>query len=220
VTILSGLNGWQAPLSDDYLAEAEFIDKDAPNIRKAVEELIVEDDTMQTAQNICTYVSKTLKTNTTSSVNQPALSASEILEQRSGVCADYANLTTAMLRASGIPAKSVAGLVLNQLQSSEDDWSHSAANGSHAWVEFYADDAWHFADPTWGGRYFNNPDAWHLSYGSQPADIRSTAYADRITAIEEKGYTIVGAMSAPIKFIAASEDEEARIYPKVTVLAQ
>ncbi len=75
--------------------------------------------------------------------------ASDILKSKKGICRDYANLTTALLRAAGIPAKAVNGLVLNDL-TEPAEWMSSAQNGSHAWVEFYSDGEWHFADPAWG----------------------------------------------------------------------
>jgi hypothetical protein len=62
-----------------------------------------------------------------------------LLETRRGDCTEYAQLTIALLRALGIPARMRSGL---------------AGEGSllvaHAWVEFHDGTAWHEIDPTAG----------------------------------------------------------------------
>jgi hypothetical protein len=121
---------------------------------------------------------------------------------------------TALLRAAGIPAKSVSGLVFNRLSNSSD-WSSPA--GSHAWVEFCVDGEWYFDDPTWGNRYFMNSDGYHLSYGTQIGNINSQEYKNVIHKLEDDGFFIIGAMTAPIKFIAWSDDENTIIVPRVDI---
>jgi hypothetical protein len=122
----------------------------------------------------------------------------------------------AMLRSVNIPAKSISGLAYDDLKK-PNDWEHSANNGSHAWVEFYTDGKWHFADPTWGNKYFDKTDGYHMSYGSQIVAIDSKEYKKMISNIEDSGYTILGSMTSPLKFTAWSEDSTSIITPKVTV---
>ncbi len=60
----------------------------------------------------------------------PLMYASEILNERKGVCADYAVLYVALLRAAGIPSRIASGIPVytTQLEGGE-------INMGHAWVE-------------------------------------------------------------------------------------
>ena len=85
------------------------------------------------------------------------------LESRRTVCEGYANLTTALLRASGIPAKTVIGYAL---YGSEHTWNTSNLQGNranHAWTAAFADGRWILMDPTWdSGNYYRNGE-YHTS---------------------------------------------------------
>ncbi|MBA7495138.1 hypothetical protein ES702_05717 [subsurface metagenome] len=59
------------------------------------------------------------------------LYASEILERRKGVCADYAILYTALLRSAGIPARLAAGIPVYTILFEEE----KEIDVGHAWVE-------------------------------------------------------------------------------------
>lgn len=63
--------------------------------------------------------------------------AKEILETKEGVCRDYATLTAALLRASGIPTRVASGLIL------EDEKYYY-----HAWVEVWDGFHWIGVDST------------------------------------------------------------------------
>lgn len=147
VTLYSQERSWSMDVRDEYLEPCENVDSDNKNIVEAVRHLIVKNDDYRTAKKISAFVTKTIKFDRSTRINEKTLPASEVLMQRQGVCNDYANLAAAMLRAAGIPARPVSGLVYSSLNEAAD-WSHPG--GSHAWVEFYADGGWHFADPTWG----------------------------------------------------------------------
>lgn len=169
-------------------------------------------------KNISAFVSKTVKAETGQRINHTTLPASGILKQKTGVSTDYANLMTAMLRAAGIPARHVSGLVFNRMTEAAD-WSHPAS--SHAWVEFYADGKWHFADPTWGNLYFDRSGGFHLSYREELVDISTVEFKGWFEefqkSVEDDGYKIIGAMTAPMKFTAWSEDHNAWIISRVEV---
>lgn len=215
VTLLGGNKTWDdTTVKDEYLLSDEYIDSDSQDIIDATVPLIIQGDDYHTAENIFNFVSKSIRFDRKPKINVGKQSASDTLSAKKGVCGDYATLMTAMLRAAGIPARDMSGLVYNDLRES-GDWSHSAANGSHAWVEFFANNEWHFADPTWGSGYFDNTDGYHLSYGTENVDIDSKAYLDMISGIKDKGYSIIGAMTAPIKFVAWSEDPNAIVVPRV-----
>ena len=64
----------------------------------------------------------------------------QIIQDRAGVCSEYAKLLNAMARVAGIPAITVNGLALNDKGKFE----------AHAWNALYVDNDWIFVDPTWG----------------------------------------------------------------------
>jgi hypothetical protein len=63
-----------------------------------------------------------------------------VLRNKRGVCDGYANLTAALLRAVGIPAKRIEG------------FTGSNVFESHGWVEAYADSRWINIDSTWDSK--------------------------------------------------------------------
>jgi len=218
VTLYAGEQTWDLDVRDEHLKPSENIDSDNESIIEAIRPLIAENDDYQTAKNILAFVSKTVKFDKTTKISVKTEPASEILMKKKGICNDYANLAAAMLRAAGIPARNVSGLVFDRLADASD-WSHPGS--SHAWVEFFADKKWHFADPTWGNLYFDNPDGFHLSYGAELVDIFTDEYQAQFgelkKSIEDNGYKLVGSMSAPLKFTAWSEDQDALLTPRAEV---
>lgn len=62
-------------------------------------------------------------------------SAREAFSLKKGVCQDYAQITVALLRKAGVPARYAAGFI-------EGDGE------THAWVEYFKDGAWYGVDPT------------------------------------------------------------------------
>jgi transglutaminase-like putative cysteine protease len=78
-------------------------------------------------------------------------SALSTLNSKRGVCLGYANLTAALLRAAGIPAKVIIGYTLD-LETDSDEWTNESAGGrlpaNHAWNEFFANGRWVIMDPT------------------------------------------------------------------------
>lgn len=216
ITLLKGKYTWNTINKNEYLLPTEFIDCDNQSIIDIASTLKVENEVNKTAQNISKYVTKNIKFDHTVKINQKTFKASEVLKNKKGVCQDYANLMTALLRASGIPAKNISGLVFNRLKSSSD-WSSPAI--SHGWVEFYMNGKWYFADPTWGNRYFTQSDGYHLSYGTQNL-VNSNENKSKINEIKNNGFTVIGGMTGPIFFTACSNDENARIIPKVDIIKQ
>lgn len=80
--------------------------------------------------------------------------ALETLKSKKSVCHGYATLTAALLRASGIPAKVVAGYALGVTGGSEwTDGILSLTEGNHAWNEAYVDERWVILDTTWDSNH-------------------------------------------------------------------
>ena len=78
-----------------------------------------------------------------------------VLEQRSGVCQDFAHLIAGVLRMWGLPARYVSGYLLTQ--TVEGAAPMLGADASHAWVQVWCPgtpglpaDAWLDLDPTNG----------------------------------------------------------------------
>src|SRR5262249_9054336 len=70
-------------------------------------------------------------------------SARLALEKRAGDCGPHSTLTVALLRAAGIPARLVGGLMYSP--------SFGGSFGQHAWVEVHmGPDGWVTLDPTTG----------------------------------------------------------------------
>jgi len=95
----------------------------------------------------------------------------KILEERRGVCQDFAHLMLACLRSLGLPARYVSGYLLTEPPPGQPRLI--GADASHAWISLYCPDAgggtWIDFDPT------NNllPDTQHitLAWGRDFGDV-------------------------------------------------
>ncbi len=88
-------------------------------------------------------------------INTPAL---EALQQRRGVCQDFAHIMLACLRSNGLAARYVSGYMLTQ--AAPGTIKLIGSDASHAWVSVYVSDLpegarWCDFDPT------NNRWGWH-----------------------------------------------------------
>ena len=206
---------WDGEVLDMFTAPQQYVDSDNEKIIAIAEQLRGNCD-YETARNILRYTHKTIRSPSRNSnrVNTAQLSASELLENPVGVCGDYAILMTALLRAGGIPARMISGLTLEVYRLRKAaDWSHRGT--SHAWVEFFADGKWHFADPTWGKFEKSLPS--HLSYGTYEMNMDSDFQKERLEVIEGAGFNVVGGMSAPLMFTVYSTDDNASVTPRADV---
>lgn len=70
---------------------------------------------------------------------------------RRGVCEGYANLTCALLRAAGIPAKTVSGYALGISGGDQfpEDVLQGERDANHAWNEAFVNGRWIILDTTW-----------------------------------------------------------------------
>ena len=83
-----------------------------------------------------------------------ATTAEQVLATRQGVCQDMTHLTMGMLRALGIPARYVSGLLSGQVGE------------THAWLEFmHPTHGWLPADPTRGQPIARDADFVKFSVG-------------------------------------------------------
>jgi transglutaminase-like putative cysteine protease len=84
-----------------------------------------------------------------STATDVATPVSTVLEQRRGVCQDFAHLALAALRALGLPARYVSGYILTRPPPGQPKLQGSDA--SHAWISVWAPESgWVDFDPTNG----------------------------------------------------------------------
>jgi transglutaminase-like putative cysteine protease len=129
-----------------YLAPSRGIESDHPIIAQLAAE-ITKNATgdLQRVLAIHDWVADNISYDVAkykSGLSHPDDGALRTLQRRQGVCQDYAYLTTALLRAVGIPAR----LAIGQAYS-------FGAWGAHAWTEAYAAGRWIVLDTTWDAGY-------------------------------------------------------------------
>ena len=103
--------------------------------------------------------------------------ATEVLSAKRSVCQGYADLTAALLRSIGIPAKVVSGYAGSPLTNAL--LTNSTSN--HAWNEAYVDGRWIMLDTTWdsGNRYENGAyqkGSTHRMFFDPTAEIFSASH--------------------------------------------
>lgn len=104
------------------------------------------------------------------------LTLKEIMDVYAGDCSEFSTLMVGLLRAAGIPARKVLGMVLIDGSISDpipkynikagETWKYSLEEDNlipgHAWVQYYIPNrGWQSADPTWGKPYY--------AYGNESA---------------------------------------------------
>ncbi len=71
------------------------------------------------------------------------------LEQKTGVCQDFAHITIALARLVGIPCRYVSGYLCHGSSEGDDSNGRSAPSATHAWIEaFLPQLGWVGFDPT------------------------------------------------------------------------
>lgn len=138
----------------EYLKSTLIVESDHPEIRAAAKKVVAgEKDAYSAALKISTWVHRNMKRDYGASADR----ASDVLRQKKGDCTEHSLLAVAMMRASGIPARRVDGLVylMNEDGVPALYW--------HEWVEAWVGE-WTQMDPT-----FNQvvADATHVGLGEE-----------------------------------------------------
>jgi hypothetical protein len=156
---------------------------------------------------------------------QESWTALETYRKGEGVCGERARLMVALCRAAGIPTRQAVGLTVVKPvipgTCARATWNHPGI--SHGWVECYVAGQWEPFDPSlsgvWGMTlamfashgpllYFGRPSQLAEDYARMRAEAASWADPDG---------TIEGAMSSPLRFVAAAKDTKCRVTPAVEV---
>ncbi|MDR0838924.1 MAG: hypothetical protein LBN99_04705 [Oscillospiraceae bacterium] len=101
-------------------------------------------------------------------------SAAGVLKSRRSVCEGFTNLTAALLRAVGIPAKRITGYALGLTVGDafpRNLWTDDLSN--HAWNEAFINGHWAIIDSTW-----NSDNSWEFGAVTDDGGLRSYRYFD------------------------------------------
>ncbi|MCP3870644.1 MAG: transglutaminase domain-containing protein [Gammaproteobacteria bacterium] len=137
-----------SPEEGAWLLPEAHVETDHPKIQARAAALKAGDNLI-TARRIHDWIITTMDY---TGYLRDARGALYALEKKRGDCTEYMHLFVALARANGIPARSMAGYVV------ERDGTVRAGD-FHNWAEFYAAGAWRIADPQKGvfddgyGRY-------------------------------------------------------------------
>jgi hypothetical protein len=142
------------PAGGEYLRSTLIVESNHPEIRALSQRIVgPEKDAYAAAKRIVSWVATNLEKDYGASADR----ATDVLRQKKGDCTEHSLLAVALLRAAGIPAKRVDGVVymLNEDRVPALYW--------HEWVEAYVGE-WTQMDPT-----FNQlvADATHFGVGEE-----------------------------------------------------
>ncbi|HYO52507.1 transglutaminase domain-containing protein [Archangium sp.] len=164
------------PLADpeggENLGSSIIVESDSQQIRDLASQLVgKEKDAYTAAKKIVTWVATNLKKDYGASADR----ATDVLRQRKGDCTEHSLLAVSLLRASGIPARRVDGVIymVNQDGVPALYW--------HEWVEAFVGE-WTQMDPT-----FNQvvADATHFGVG-QEGNAEITPLIGTLKVVEVK----------------------------------
>jgi transglutaminase-like putative cysteine protease len=138
------LQALPAQTADAFSKPERYIEADDPEIKR-IASMLKADAPTKTARNIYDWVRQNLRSLPFTPEDRGARQA---LALKAGDCTEHAYLFAALARASGIPARAMGGFVLAESGVLDP-------RDYHNWAEFYADGAWHLADPQ-RGRFAKN----------------------------------------------------------------
>ena len=126
-----------------YLQTSRFIDINPEAWRMAVDVRADSQDVFQTAYQIMEFIYENYEYCV--STTTVGTHANEVLQNKRGVCQDFAHAAIALCRCLGIPARYVSGYFYDATR----DQSMRGAGASHAWLEIMVNGyGWFGLDPT------------------------------------------------------------------------
>lgn len=142
-----------------YLLPGAYEQSDDPEIIALAGSIVGnERDAWAAARRINAWVYKNIQKRFTPDFSN----ALQTLHSGQGDCGEHTALAVALLRAAGLPARSVTGIVY---------WPPGNGFGYHAWVEVYVG-KWVQMDPSWG-EDVANPSHVVLAYGGDLKEVGS-----------------------------------------------
>ncbi|WKZ38356.1 MAG: transglutaminase domain-containing protein [Anaerolineales bacterium] len=220
VALLQGHTVWQAPIEEKHTRAQKYIESDASQLTRAAKNICTEQNGDWPYRIFSFTASHLSLPQGTCIGGEP--SALDAYDSQVGVCGAFANLMTALARACNTPAKSISGLsmplFLPPWLATSSTWNHPG--GAHAWVEIHTSEGWTIADPSWASGvpfarfWFGRSSGQYLSYGEVGG--HDHVYEEILEWGKKRG-GIIGAMSAPLKFVAISNNDSMAVIPSVTV---
>jgi transglutaminase-like putative cysteine protease len=142
------------PNGGENLKTSIVIESDAPEIKKLAKQIASDEkDAWETAKKVSRWVNQHMAKDYGASSDR----ATDVLRELKGDCTEHSLLTVSLLRALGIPAKRIDGVVylMNEDQVPALYW--------HEWVEAYIGE-WTQLDPTFGQ---DVADSTHFAVGEE-----------------------------------------------------
>ncbi len=158
------------PTIEPYLRASTFVDHRSSGVRRLLAEALGEElpdgPPAERAETLRAFVAEYLRDKNLDSI---LATAGEVAASRSGDCTEHSVLLTALLRATGIPARAVTGLVYVEALAGERDLF-----GYHMWTQAWIGNRWLDLDATLTVPF----DAAHIAFGT-------TALNDDHTTLKE-----------------------------------
>lgn len=160
-----------------YTRRDEFWETDNQGVMQAAEQIRASkgEDSKSIARAVYEYVTSTLSYDTKRLTDDTLLerkgAALALTEPANAICTDYTDLTIALMRKLGIPAREVNGFAF----AGEEDELPTINDVLHAWVQIYLPEhGWVNIDPTWGStsgqNYFDRFDTKHVIFSIRGQD--------------------------------------------------
>lgn len=125
-----------------FLEAGPYIQSGDEEIIKQARDIVGDEkDSYKAAKKINAWVFENIEKKFTADISN----ALQTLHSGQGDCGEHTVLSVALMRAAGIPARPVAGLVY---------WPPGDGFGYHAWTEVFVGD-WVMMDPSWGEALVN-----------------------------------------------------------------
>ncbi len=209
-------NPVNVPAADELfgLTEANNLwDSDSPQVVKALEVALDGEQnltTMQKAHKIYEYVISAVSFGDYGNTSQfPNNSASVVLhDPQNRFCADYVNVTIAMLRAAQIPAEQVIGSAY--VQNDHTKPVCYLNKNLHTWVRFLdTQKGWVSMDPSWGAAgngltFFDSTDLTHIANGYITDPEFDRAFAEK-TSLQYSAEEFIPQYSLKSEILAPTE---------------
>lgn len=159
-----------------YTRKDEYWETDDQGVIQAAEEIRAssKEDSISLARGVYEYVTRTLSYDERRLTDDTLLerkgAALALTEPNNAICTDYTDLTIALMRKLGVPAREVNGFAF----TGEDELP-TINDVLHAWVQVYLPEhGWVNIDPTWGStsgqNYFDRFDTRHVVFSIRGED--------------------------------------------------
>jgi len=179
--------------ASEYLAPSKYVQSNDSAIKKTAETLVSNAHYESAAvTSIMLWVRDNLKYN----ANVTNHDAAWTLQNKRGTCENYAQLSLALLRSVGIPARYVSGYLVGgdiTVGSYLSTYGYSWNAGSHAWIEvYYPDTGWVPYEPQ---QTLGFIDSHHvqMSVGTDSSDVPDTLIQTHATS--ETGHVVINESS-------------------------